>query len=115
VAREASARYGALGAGWKRNSNDNQRNRGETLHEDILRLFAHCVLAKKTTRRFVDCARRENQELSRCSKDQAMNMGTFTGSQKHFLEFSQGQALILRLGTDGANSRAAWQGPLESS
>ena len=42
VAREAAARCGPLGASRKRNPNSNQRNRGETLHEDILRLFAHC-------------------------------------------------------------------------
>jgi hypothetical protein len=45
VAREVAARCGPLGASRKRNPNSNQRNRGETLHEDILRLFAHWGLA----------------------------------------------------------------------
>jgi hypothetical protein len=43
VAREAAARCCALSAGRNSQPHDNQRDRGETLHENILRLFAYFV------------------------------------------------------------------------
>ena len=43
VAREAAARCSPLSAGRNRHPNDNQRDRGETIHEDMLRLLRHFV------------------------------------------------------------------------
>ena len=39
VAGEATVRSTPLGAGWRCDPRDDQRNRGETLHGSILRLF----------------------------------------------------------------------------
>jgi hypothetical protein len=39
VAGDAAMRTTTLGTGWKRYPCDDQRDRGETLHEEILRLF----------------------------------------------------------------------------
>jgi hypothetical protein len=41
----ATVRRGPLGAGWERNQPNNQRNRGEALHKDILRQIAKCELS----------------------------------------------------------------------
>ena len=42
VAREAAAGCDPLSADWKRNQNGHQRECAETLHEEIVRPFAHC-------------------------------------------------------------------------
>ena len=39
VARDATVRCTPLRAGWERDPSDDQRDRGETLHGNILRLF----------------------------------------------------------------------------
>jgi hypothetical protein len=44
----ASVSRAVLGADWQRNQNENQRNRGEVLHKDILRPNAKCALVIRT-------------------------------------------------------------------
>ena len=71
VAREAAAKCGPLGAGRKRNPNQNQRNRGETLHEDILQLFAYCGLAATQPADSSIAHKEQDRALSRCSQTPA--------------------------------------------